>query len=97
RSSRRVRRPPSSTLVPYTTLFRSSAAIVLVKELLDGAESEVDANGIDGVQALINRALAGETDGSTALRAEARAYGTLYAYDPARDRFVGIGSWRQED
>lgn len=88
---------PLTTITTRPAKSTDSAAVVLVKELLDGAESEVDANGIDGVQALINRALTGETDGSTALRAEARAYGTLYAYDPARDRFVGIGSWRQED
>src|SRR5256885_10066344 len=30
-------RPPSSTLLPYTTLFRSEAIIVRVSDYLDGA------------------------------------------------------------
>src|SRR3712207_4309982 len=37
-----IRRPPRSTLFPYTTLFRSGGAYVIYAEVLPGGEIEVD-------------------------------------------------------
>jgi len=73
------------------------AAVVFVKELLDGAESHVDAWGVEGVRALVTRALAGETDGSEPLRASVADSGTVKAYDPITDTYVRVGTWRQDD
>src|SRR3989454_7340989 len=38
-----IRRPPRSTLFPYTTLFRSPASLALERELLGGERGAVDA------------------------------------------------------
>ena len=56
-----IRRPPRSTLFPYTTLFRSGNEIILdllVTQLDEGlaADQEVLTNGIDRVSVEIGRA-----------------------------------------
>src|SRR3712207_8451963 len=51
-----IRRPPRSTLFPYTTLFRSAGAfevvhlppLVVAAALGDGEEAEVEAAGVEG-------------------------------------------------
>src|SRR3712207_9501707 len=40
-----IRRPPRSTLFPYTTLFRSQAALDAVRELPDGFVAAGFSNG----------------------------------------------------
>src|SRR3712207_6919144 len=37
-----IRRPPRSTLFPYTTLFRSADVVARERDLLHGREVEVD-------------------------------------------------------
>src|SRR5260370_31324878 len=54
-----IRRPPRSTLFPYTTLFRSPAGVgapdaeKLLTEILDGIERENAAISIETLQAKI--------------------------------------------
>lgn len=71
------------------------ASVVFIKELLEDAQSDVDAWGADGVRALVRRALAGETDGSQPLRVSVSDDGTLWAYDEGAGA-VKIGTWTQE-
>src|SRR2546430_8555480 len=47
-----IRRPPRSTLFPYTTLFRSDALSDLVAQLQDGA---VDGRGQRGTGKVVER------------------------------------------
>src|SRR2546425_5058663 len=57
-----IRRPPRSTLFPYTTLFRSQAAIV--EELIEGRELYVGLVGNQTLQVLpIVELTFGESDG----------------------------------
>src|SRR3712207_7291683 len=44
-----IRRPPRSTLFPYTTLFRSAARHPEEEEVQDGEEAELQCDG-DGVE-----------------------------------------------
>src|SRR5436853_3402894 len=44
-----IRRPPRSTLFPYTTLFRSAAATKGPTTLIDEAERETQVKGVDGL------------------------------------------------
>src|SRR3712207_9363031 len=37
-----IRRPPRSTLFPYTTLFRSTADLLYERDDLDGAEHQLE-------------------------------------------------------
>src|SRR5690554_7486259 len=43
-----IRRPPRSTLFPYTTLFRSDSLTGVVKPLLYGPEKRVQLSDSDG-------------------------------------------------
>jgi hypothetical protein len=74
-----------------------SATVAFVKELLTGAEFEVEAGGYTVVRRLVAATLAGETDGSRPLEAAVDAYGIISAYDPARNRWTRIGTWRERD
>src|SRR2546422_4824084 len=50
-----IRRPPRSTLFPYTTLFRSPAPVLVqleVHEVLEGAHPGAHVRGRDAVEAL---------------------------------------------
>src|SRR3712207_7481547 len=51
-----IRRPPRSTLFPYTTLFRSTITVLQVVELLDGPFGR-DAEGVLGEAAAAARAV----------------------------------------
>src|SRR2546430_2951832 len=82
-----IRRPPRSTLFPYTTLFRSVHAVLLVDRLAphdppalaELLEEIIEAPGADHVDGLAfhRRALAdrhlGLRDGAAALHVHARA------------------------
>src|SRR5437667_4615821 len=46
-----IRRPPRSTLFPYTTLFRSAQAIARCRLEIDGSEAERDAAPVVGAPA----------------------------------------------
>lgn len=74
-----------------------SAAVAFVKELLDGAEFEVEAGGYTVVRRLVAATLAGETDGTEPLQAAVDAYGLITAYDRLADRWVRVGTWRERD
>src|SRR2546427_3437262 len=50
-----IRRPPRSTLFPYTTLFRSAAAAAVVKALRYASRVRVIFLDIDGVLAPVRR------------------------------------------
>src|SRR5258707_14784867 len=89
-----IRRPPRSTLFPYTTLFRSIPATgVLVETLLDrGAESDV----VEGEAAIERLAAAPAAAGLVAIRdiwllrmgaLLAQAHGDETAYRGYRDRY----------
>lgn len=77
--------------------FADSAAVVFVKELLDGAEFEAEDANYTTVRRRVAATLAGETDGSQPLQAAVDAYGLITAYDPSADRWVRIGTWRERD
>lgn len=77
--------------------FADSAAVVFVKELLDGAEFEAEDANYTTVRRRVAATLAGETDGSAPLQAAVDAYGIITAYDPAAKRWVRVGTWRQRD
>src|SRR3712207_9593903 len=56
-----IRRPPRSTLFPYTTLFRSLGGVDLVgpqQRVVDAAND--GGHGVDRVQALVRVRVAGE-------------------------------------
>ena len=77
--------------------FADSAAVVFVKELLDGAEFEAEDANYTTVRRRVAATLAGETDGTEPLQAAVDAYGLITAYDPAAKRWVRVGTWRQRD
>src|SRR2546427_2937172 len=67
-----IRRPPRSTLFPYTTLFRSSVVVLValilappgallgqsrVSQLVDSARVQLAANHLDSAEALLRSAL----------------------------------------
>lgn len=85
------------TMMIKAPKFADSAAVEFVKELLDGAEFEVEAGGYTVVRRLVAGTIAGETDGSQPLQAAVDAYGLITAYDPSADRWVRIGTWRERD
>ena len=85
------------TMLIKAPKFADSAAVEFVKELLDGAEFEVETGGYATVRRLVATALEGETDGSQPLKANVDAYGVISAYDPAPNRWVRIGTWRERD
>src|SRR5438874_9853681 len=68
-----LRRPPSSTLFPYTTLFRSMAALALgssaARELLDEIGSPLELGAINATHAVT---VSGPSDAIERLGAEAR-------------------------
>src|SRR5438874_476804 len=96
-----LRRPPSSTLFPYTTLFRSMAALALgnsaARELLDEIGSPLELGAINATHAVT---VSGPSDAIERLGAEARRRGVAFraldldfafhsaAMDPIRDRLL---------
>lgn len=85
---------PCTTLHILRAKSTDSAAVQYVKGRLDSAESEVDVWGVAGVRALVTRALAGETDGTSPLRASVSHDGTIWAFDPKAGA-VKVGNWTQ--
>lgn len=89
-------------MAPYTTLHilraksTDSAAVQYVKGILESVESESESVGwgADGVRALVRRALAGQTDGTSPLRASVSHDGTIWAYHPKAGA-VKVGNWTQ--
>jgi hypothetical protein len=85
---------------PVTTLHMDApkpgerATVVLVKELLEYGESDVDAWGVEGVRALVRRALADVAWGPDPLRASVSHDGTIWAFDLAAGA-VQVGTWTQ--
>src|SRR3989449_4424287 len=77
-----IRRPPRSTLFPYTTLFRSRAAAVAAEAWYDRPAAKLDLVGVTGTN--------GKTTSVTLLRHVLSALeptgsiGTLGAFDPTR-------------
>src|SRR3989442_7443060 len=48
-----IRRPPRSTLFPYTTLFRSQPALSIDGEIVDGSATVGVSDGGEGIGAVV--------------------------------------------
>src|SRR3712207_8704889 len=82
-----IRRPPRSTLFPYTTLFRSRGAVELLRVPLDGA---APTTLVDGPYAVTGVGAAAGIVVATV--AHDRSAGELIAITPGRRRLItGFG------
>src|SRR3712207_9156298 len=92
-----IRRPPRSTLFPYTTLFRSEAGDVVAADarLLEATDLEVDESSLTGESLAVGKSVAATPGAELADRTCMLHDGTTVVAGTGRAVVVAVGDATQ--